>query len=234
MNVEKEEILNFETHAHEWWNTRGPYKLLHKLNPLRLKFITDRVNISGLSILDVGCGGGLLSEELAKKGAIVTSIDASEKTISIAKDHAKESNLKIDYQCTTLDKYIQKSRKKFDCVVCFELIEHVPDPKKLLEDMNSISKKNSKIFLSTINRNIQSFLFAKVLAEYFLKIIPRGTHKYNKFVKPSEISRTLEELDYVVKEIIGMILNPLTFKFELSSFTNVNYFLYAEKNKKQN
>lgn len=232
MNVDKEEILNFEAHAHEWWNVKGPYKILHKLNPLRLKFIADRVDIKGSTILDIGCGGGLLSEELAKEGGIVTSIDASEKTISVAKNHAKESKLNIDYQCTTLEEYTKKVKKKFDFIICFELIEHVPNPKELLTNINSASKKNSKIFLSTINRNIQSFFLAKIMAEYILKIIPKGTHKYEKFIKPSELTEILEDLDYDVKEIIGMILNPLTFNFELSSFTNVNYFLYAEKNKK--
>ena len=232
MNVDKEEILNFEAHAHEWWNVKGPYKILHKLNPLRLKFIADRVDIKGSTILDIGCGGGLLSEELAKEGGIVTSIDASEKTILVAKNHAKESKLNIDYQCTTLEEYTKKVKKKFDFIICFELIEHVPDPKELLTNINSASKKNSKVFLSTINRNIQSFFLAKIMAEYFLKVIPKGTHKYEKFIKPSELTKILEDLDYDVKEIIGMILNPLTFNFELSSFTNVNYFLYAEKNKK--
>ena len=210
MNVDKEEILNFEAHAHEWWNVKGPYKILHKLNPLRL---------------NIGCGWGLLSEELAKEGGIVTSIDASEKTISVAKNHAKESKLNIDYQCTTLEEYTKKVKKKFDFIICFELIEHVPNPKELLTNINSASKKNSKIFLSTINRNIQSFFLAKIMAEYILKIIPKGTHKYEKFIKPSELTEILEDLDYDVKEIIGMILNPLTFNFELSSFTNVNYFL---------
>ena len=224
--------MNFETHAHEWWNVKGPYKILHKLNPLRLKFIADRVDIKGSTILDIGCGGGLLSEELAKEGGIVTSIDASEKTILVAKNHAKESKLNIDYQCTTLEEYTKKVKKKFDFIICFELIEHVPDPKELLTNINSASKKNSKVFLSTINRNIQSFFLAKIMAEYFLKVIPKGTHKYEKFIKPSELTKILEDLDYDVKEIIGMILNPLTFNFELSSFTNVNYFLYEEKNKK--
>ncbi len=144
----------------------------------------------------------------------------------------KESKLNIDYQCTTLEEYTKKVKKKFDFIICFELIEHVPNPKELLTNINSASKKNSKIFLSTINRNIQSFFLAKIMAEYILKIIPKGTHKYEKFIKPSELTEILEDLDYDVKEIIGMILNPLTFNFELSSFTNVNYFLYAEKNKK--
>jgi len=232
MNLDKEEISNFDGHAHEWWNSRGPYKLLHKLNPLRLQFITDRINLTGLSVLDIGCGGGLLAEEMSKKGANVTGIDASVKTISVAKKHAKESKLKIDYQCMTIDQYLKKSNKKFDCIICFELIEHVPDPKKLLKDINSVSKKDSSLFLSTINRNLQSFIFAKIFAEYFLKIIPIGTHKYEKFVKPSELSDNLDILKYKVKEVVGLCFNPLIFNFEFSSITNVNYFLYAKKNKK--
>ncbi len=232
MNVDKKEIENFDNHAHEWWNSRGPYKMLHKLNPHRLKFITDRIELDGLSVLDIGCGGGLLSEEMTKKGAKVTGIDASRKTISVAKKHAEESKLKIDYQCTTLDQYIKKSKKRFDCIICFELIEHVPSPKKLLEEINTLSKNNSSLFLSTINRNLQSFVFAKILAEYFLKIIPIGTHKYEKFVKPSELSDNLDILKYSVEEIVGLIFNPLILDFEFSSSTNINYFLYAKKNKK--
>ena len=143
MNLDKEEILNFESHAHESWNDRGPYKILHKLNPLRLKFITDRITLDGITVLDIGCGGGLLAEEMAKKGASVTGIDASKKTISVAKKHAQESKLKIDYQCITLNEYIEKTRKKFDCVICYELIEHVPDPQKLLEDINIISMRGN-------------------------------------------------------------------------------------------
>lgn len=232
MNLDKEEILNFETHAHEWWNNRGPYKILHKLNPLRLKFITDRIKLDGITVLDIGCGGGLLAEEMAKKGASVTGIDASKKTISVAKKHAQESKLKIDYQCITLNEYIKKTRKKFDCVICYELIEHVPDPKKLIEDINKVSKQNTKLFLSTINRNLHSFIFAKILAEYFLKIVPKGTHEYQKFIKPSEMSNVLELYNYKVQEVTGMVLNPITFNFQLSSFSKINYFLYATKLRK--
>ena len=232
MNLDEKEMLNFDNYAHEWWNKRGPYKLLHKLNPLRLKYIEDRVDIDDLTILDIGCGGGILSEALSKKGAKVTSIDASDKTIKIAKKHAVENNLKIDYKCCTLDEYIKNSKKTFDCIVCFELIEHVPDPKKLLEDINRVSKPSTKLFLSTINRNLHSFIFAKILAEYFLKIVPKGTHEYQKFIKPSEVSNVLELYNYKVQEITGMVLNPITFNFQLSSFSKINYFLYATKLKK--
>ncbi len=230
-NVDKNEIDNFDQHASEWWNPRGPYKMLHKLNPLRLKYIGDKIDISGKTVLDIGCGGGILSEELSKKGATVYSIDASEKTIRIAKDHAKESNLEINYQCCTLDQFIKKNKIKFDCIICFELIEHVPDPQQLLSDISKIAKKDSDLFLSTINRNIESFLLAKVVAEYILRIVPKGTHEYDKFLKPSEVSSILTGLNFKIDEIKGMILNIFTNDFELSKFTNINYFVHAKKNK---
>tara|TARA_B100000029_G_scaffold478479_1_gene524620 strand:+ start:11074 stop:11763 length:690 start_codon:yes stop_codon:yes gene_type:complete len=228
MNIDKKEIENFDNNAFEWWNKKGPYRVLHKLNPLRVKYISDRCSIKGSKILDIGCGGGLLAEELAKKGAIVTAIDASKKTIDIAKKHAKENNLKINYKCASVDDLQEK--QKYDCIVCFELIEHVPNPEKLLKKIIILSKKNSNIFLSTINRNIKSFIVSKVIAEYMLNIIPKGTHQYKKFLKPSEIHNMLDQFNCEVKEINGMIFDPLILDFRISSFTGINYFIHAKNN----
>ncbi len=229
MNLDEKEILNFDNYAHEWWNKRGPYKLIHNLTPLRMEYITNQISLEGMDILDIGCGGGILAEELTKRGANVTGIDASEKTIKIAKKHSLENKLNIDYKCVTLEKHLEKSKKKYDCIVCFELIEHVPDQLKLINDISKVSKKGTKLFVSTINRNILSFVFAKVIAEYFLKIVPQGTHQYQKFIKPSEINRLLEKSEYKTVDIKGVKLNPIDFTFSFSSLKKINYFITAIK-----
>ncbi|MBT3548503.1 MAG: bifunctional 2-polyprenyl-6-hydroxyphenol methylase/3-demethylubiquinol 3-O-methyltransferase UbiG [Gammaproteobacteria bacterium] len=229
MNIDKKEIDNFDIYAHEWWNKRGPYKLIHNLTPIRVDYIQNTINIKGLRILDIGCGGGLLAEELSKKGAKITGLDASEKTINIAKQHAKESNLNIEYICSTLESYIEKNKKKFDVVICFELIEHVPDQEKLIHSISEVTKKNSTLFFSTINRNIVSFAFAKVIAEYFLKIVPQGTHQYEKFIKPSELALLLELAGFKIDDVSGVKLNPIDHTFSLSSMTKINYFMTSTK-----
>ena len=229
MNLDKKEISNFDEHAHEWWNKRGPYKLIHNLTPLRMEYITNQITLEDMEILDIGCGGGILSEELSKKGANVTGIDASKKTIEIAKQHSQENDLKINYECSTLEDHLKKSKKKYDSIICFELIEHVPDQLKLINDISKVSKKGSKLFLSTINRNIVSFLFAKVIAEYVLKIVPQGTHQYEKFIKPSELNKILEKSNYKTIDIKGVKLNPIDFTFSFSSITKINYFMTSTK-----
>ena len=229
MNLDKKEIDNFDIYAHEWWNKRGPYKLIHNLTPLRVEYIQNSINVKGLNILDIGCGGGLLAEELTKKGANVTGLDASKKTINIAKQHAKESNLNINYVCSTLESFIEEDKNKYDCIICFELIEHIPDQKKLVLDISKVSKKKSKLFMSTINRNIVSFAFAKVIAEYVLKIVPRGTHQYGKFIKPSELARLVELAEFKVEDISGVKLNPIDYTFSLSRMTKINYFITTIK-----
>lgn len=229
MNLDKKEISNFDEHAHEWWNKRGPYKLIHNLTPLRMEYITNQITLEDMEILDIGCGGGILAEELSKKGANVTGIDASKKTIEIAKQHSQENNLKINYECSTLEDHLKKSKKKYDSIICFELIEHVPDQLKLINDISKVSKKGSKLFLSTINRNIVSFLFAKVIAEYVLKIVPQGTHQYEKFIKPSELNKILEKSNYKTIDIKGVKLNPIDFTFSFSSITKINYFMTSTK-----
>ncbi len=229
MNLDKKEIDNFDIYAHEWWNKRGPYKLIHNLTPLRVEYIQNSINVKGLNISDIGCGGGLLAEELTKKGANVTGLDASKKTINIAKQHAKESNLNINYVCSTLESFIEEDKNKYDCIICFELIEHIPDQKKLVLDISKVSKKKSKLFMSTINRNIVSFAFAKVIAEYVLKIVPRGTHQYGKFIKPSELAKLVELAEFKVEDISGVKLNPIDYTFSLSRMTKINYFMTSTK-----
>ena len=221
MNIDKSEIENFDNYAHEWWNKRGPYKFIHLLTPLRLKYISNNLKLKGLKVLDLGCGGGLLCEAMTDSGADVVGIDASLKTIEIAKKHANEKNLKIDYLHTDIESFNYK--EKFDAVICFELIEHVPDPNELIRQISKHIKPNGKLFLSTINRNLFSFMFAKLVAEYLLNIIPRGTHTYEKFIKPSELSACCRSVGLRSLDIKGLNYNPLTRNARLSKFPFINY-----------
>lgn len=228
--MDKEE-LNQESHfdefAYDWWNKSGHYKLLHRLNPIRLQYILSRCNLNNKKVLDIGCGGGILSEELCKQGAKVTGIDSSSKSISIARQHAKQNNYDI--------KYINKSIFEitdlgiYDFVICFEMIEHINEPNDLIKKIKEHSSKKSGLFLSTINRNLKSFMLAKIMAEYVLDYVPKGTHQYAKFITPYELTMMIENNHYKLNDISGLIFNPLDESFHLSNNTDINYFLYAEK-----
>jgi 2-polyprenyl-6-hydroxyphenyl methylase/3-demethylubiquinone-9 3-methyltransferase len=223
--------LNQESHfdefAYDWWNKSGHYKLLHRLNPIRLQYILSRCNLNNKKVLDIGCGGGILSEELCKQGAKVTGIDSSSKSISIAKQHAEQNNYDI--------KYINKSIFEitdlgiYDFIICFEMIEHINEPNDLIKKIKELSSKKSGLFLSTINRNLKSFMLAKIMAEYVLNYVPKGTHQYAKFITPYELTIMIENNHYKLNDISGLIFNPLDESFHLSNNTDINYFLYAEK-----
>tara|TARA_B100000212_G_C27219002_1_gene466397 strand:- start:50 stop:742 length:693 start_codon:yes stop_codon:yes gene_type:complete len=229
MSANKIEIENFDNHAYEWWNKRGPYKLLHNLTPIRLKYIQDQIDVSNKKILDIGCGGGLLSEALHDAGAIVCGVDASKKTIQVAKNHAKERDLNITYVCKSITDFAKSNGQKFDYIVCFEMIEHVDDQSQLINDIKSLMNKKSKVFFSTINRNLISFIFAKVIAEYVLNMVPKNTHTYDKFIRPSELNRILEKSNFKTEDITGINFNPINQSFTLSDFNKINYFLTASK-----
>ena len=224
---ESNQESHFDEFAYDWWNKTGHYKLLHRLNPVRLEYILSKCNINGKRILDIGCGGGILSEQLHKQGAKVTGIDSSSKSITIARQHAEEQNYNI--------KYINKSifdvtdLDSFDFIVCFEMIEHIDKPDELIKKISEISTKKSGLFLSTINRNLKSFVLAKIMAEYILNYVPRGTHQYAKFITPYELTKMLESNNYNSNDISGLNFNPIDESFILSNNTDVNYFLYAEK-----
>ena len=224
---ESNQESHFDEFAYDWWNKSGNYKLLHLLNPIRLEYILSKCNINDKKVLDIGCGGGILSEQLHKHGAIVTGIDSSSKSITIAKQHAEEQNYNI--------KYINKSifdvtdLDNFDFIVCFEMIEHIERPNELIKKINELSSKKSGLFLSTINRNIKSFVLAKIMAEYVLNYVPRGTHQYAKFITPYELTKVLENNNYNLSDISGLSFNPIDESFILSNDTDINYFLYAEK-----
>jgi 2-polyprenyl-6-hydroxyphenyl methylase/3-demethylubiquinone-9 3-methyltransferase len=223
--------LNQESHfdefAYDWWNKSGHYKLLHRLNPIRLQYILSKCNLNKKKVLDIGCGGGILSEELCKQGAEVTGIDSSSKSISIAKQHAEQNNYDIKYinksifEITDLDIY--------DFIICFEMIEHINKPNDLIKKIKKHSSKSSGLFLSTINRNLKSFMLAKIMAEYVLNYVPKGTHQYAKFITPYELTKMLENNNYKLNDISGLNFNPLDESFYLSNNTDINYFLYAEK-----
>ena len=225
MNNNQEDL--FDQYAYDWWNKTGYYKLLHKLNPIRLKYIQSKYNIKGKKILDIGCGGGILTEELYKKGALVTGIDSSHKSINIAKKHAKEQGFKINYLNESVFNITFK--KEFDCIICFEMIEHINSPNDLLKKIFEVSKDNSSLFLSTINRNLKSFVFAKLFAEYILNYVPKGTHQYSKFITPYELTQKIEENGYKLKGLDGLKFNPIDESFSLSDNVDINYFLYAER-----
>ena len=225
MNNNQEDL--FDQYAYDWWNKTGYYKLLHKLNPIRLKYIQSKYNIKGKKILDIGCGGGILTEELYKKGALVTGIDSSHKSINIAKKHAKEQGFKINYLNESV--FNTTFKKEFDCIICFEMIEHINSPNDLLKKIFEVSKDNSSLFLSTINRNLKSFIFAKLFAEYILNYVPKGTHQYSKFITPYELTQKIEENEYKLESIDGLKFNPINESFSLSNDVDINYFLYAER-----
>ena len=218
---------HFDDFAYDWWNKTGNYRLLHKLNPIRLEYITSRFNVKNKKILDIGCGGGILTEQLNKMGANVTGIDSSEKSIKIASQHANEQMLDIKYINASILE--ESDLGNYDCIVCFEMIEHVSDPNKLLKKIGELSSDHCHLFMSTINRNLKSFMLAKILAEYVLNIVPKGTHQYSKFVTPYELDKLLEKNQYRLNDLSGVAFNPLNESFNLSKDTDINYFLHAER-----
>ena len=223
--IDPEEIEKFEQHADSWWDLEGPLKTLHDINPTRLDFISNQVAIADKLVLDVGCGGGVLSEGLARLGAEVIGLDASKQAISVAKKHARSSNLKIKYVCEPLEAY---EGGPFDVVTCLEMLEHVTDPKEVILHCKRLSKPGGLVFLSTINRTPKAYLTAIIGAEYVLGLLPRQTHDYNKFIKPSELANMLRSEGLEPLSIVGMDYHPFTRKATISKSLSVNYMLVCE------
>ena len=229
MNIDQQEVQKFADLAEKWWDKSGDFKPLHIINPLRAKYISSKIELDGKTLLDVGCGGGILAEALHDKGAIVTGIDAAGPGIEIAKHHAKKNNKSIDYQESTAEDLIQKSSAKYDVVTCLEVLEHVPDPKLLVKTCIDLLKPNGDLFLSTINKNPRSWITAIVGAEYIFNILPKGTHEFNKFIKPSSLGSYIREGSAELIETKGMFYNPITHKANLNNDLGVNYLMYAKK-----
>ena len=231
-NVDPGEVAKFDDLARTWWDAEGDFKPLHRINPLRLDFIRARTTINGKRVLDVGCGGGILSESLANHGAQVTGIDMAEKPLQVARLHQFESNLEIDYQLTSIealsDALDEEQAGTFDVITCMEMLEHVPNPQSVINACRRLLKTDGELFLSTINRNPKAYALAVIGAEYILKLLPRGTHDYDKFIKPSELARWLREAGFDVQDIAGLSYNPLTETYALTQDTAVNYLVHAK------
>ena len=228
MNIDQAEKDKFNKIAEEWWDPSGKFAPLHKINPLRSNYINDKKNVNNLEVLDVACGGGLLTEALYDFGAQVTGVDISEVAIKTAKLHASKNNKDISYILGEAESLLL-DKKAFDVVSCLEAIEHVPDPELLVKTCSDLCKPGGEVFFSTINRNPKSFLFAIIGAEYILNLLPKGTHDFNKFIKPSELHGFMTRSGLEVKEIIGMSYNPLSGNYWLGDDVTVNYLVHAHK-----
>ncbi|WP_019939496.1 bifunctional 2-polyprenyl-6-hydroxyphenol methylase/3-demethylubiquinol 3-O-methyltransferase UbiG [Bordetella sp. FB-8] len=230
VNADQAELDKFSALASRWWDPESEFKPLHAINPLRLDWIRERLgSLAGRRILDVGCGGGILSESMARAGAEVTGIDLAERSLKIAKLHGLESGIKVDYRNVPVEQLAAEQPASFDVITCMEMLEHVPDPGSIVHACAQLAKPGGWVFFSTLNRNPKSFLFAIVGAEYLLKLLPRGTHSYASFIKPSELAAYTRKADLTTVELKGMEYNPLTQVYTLSGNTSVNYLVATRK-----
>jgi 2-polyprenyl-6-hydroxyphenyl methylase/3-demethylubiquinone-9 3-methyltransferase len=228
-NVDHQEIDKFSELAHRWWDPESEFKPLHDINPLRLGWIGRHGGLQGKKVVDVGCGGGILSESMAELGAQVTGIDLSEKALKVARLHLFESGLKIDYRLTAAEDLAQEMPALFDVVTCLEMLEHVPDPASVIQACADLAKPGGWLFFSTLNRNPKSYLFAVLGAEYILNLLPRGTHEYAKFLRPSELAAFCRKAGLELQDIVGMTYNPFTKTYRLEADTDVNYLVACRK-----
>ena len=229
-NVDPAEIAKFEALASRWWDRDGEFKPLHEINPLRLNFIDERVGLAGKKVLDVGCGGGILSESMALRGADVTGIDMGEAPLSVARLHSLENEVEVNYRKIPVEELAEEMPGQFDTVTCLEMLEHVPDPESIVRACNKLLKPGGQIFFATINRNPKSWLFAIFGAEYVLKMLPKGTHEHSKFIKPHELCQWMRKMDLNVHDMTGMVFNPITGVYKLNkNDTDVNYLIYGTK-----
>ena len=229
INADPAELQKFSELAHRWWDPASEFKPLHDINPLRLGWINGKADLLDKTVLDVGCGGGILAESLASAGARVTGIDLSEKALSVARLHLFESGLSVDYRLISAEDLAEEMPAHFDVVTCMEMLEHVPDPASTIAACARLVKPGGHVFFSTLNRNLKAYVQAIIGAEYVLNMLPRGTHEYAKFIKPSELSRHCRNAGLDTHELIGLSYNPLSRLYSLGRDTDVNYLLHTRR-----
>lgn len=229
LNVDSAEIEKFASLAHRWWDKNSEFKPLHEINPLRLKFIDDLAKLQGKAVIDVGCGGGILSESMALKGAQVTGLDLGEKALKVAQLHALETGVNVNYQCVAVEAWAHQHPQQYDVVTCMEMLEHVPDPASVVAACAQLVKPGGYVFFSTINRNIKAYLHAVIGAEYLLNMLPKGTHDYAKFIKPSELATWCRGNDLETKKLKGMGYHPIKKTYYLQDDISVNYLVCTQK-----
>jgi len=228
-NLDKDERDKFDAIASGWWDPEGPFRPLHELNPARLKFIADRAELAGVSVLDVGCGGGILAESMALKGGQVTGIDVAPRVLSTAKLHLHESGLEVNYREMMVEDLAEESPEAFDVVTCMEMLEHVPDPASIIQSIEKLLKPGGHGFFSTLNRTPLAFALGIVGAEHIARLLPRGTHRYDRFIKPSELSGWLRAAGLQLRDVVGLHYNPITRSVMLGGNVKVNYLVHASK-----
>ena len=229
MNADPLELQKFSELAHRWWDPSSEFRPLHEINPLRLEWINARVPLAGKRVIDIGCGGGILAESMAKKGANVTGIDLSEKALKVADLHSLESGVQVRYQLIAAEAMAEQEAGQYDVVTCMEMLEHVPDPAAIVRACAALVKPGGQLFFSTLNRNPKAYLFAVLGAEYLLRLLPRGTHDYAKFITPAELSQYARNAGLEVNGMKGMGYNPLTKVYSLNQDTSVNYLVACSK-----
>lgn len=228
-NKDQAEIDKFSDLASRWWDKTSEFKPLHAINPLRLNWIKKHIDLNGKSVVDIGCGGGILAESLAQSGANTTGIDLSDKALKVADLHGLESGISVKYQLISAEELAENAPKSFDVVTCMEMLEHVPDPLSVVKACSKLAKPGGVLFFSTLNRNPKAYLLAVLGAEYVLNLLPKGTHDFKKFIKPSELAGFLREAGLEMVDIAGMSFNPLTDTYSIGKDTDVNYLIAARK-----
>lgn len=228
-NVDNAEVDKFDAMAARWWDPEGELHPLHVINPVRLRFIQQYADIVGKKVLDIGCGGGILSESMARAGASVTAIDMAQSALTVARLHAVETGMEIDYQFTSAEQYASSHAGEYDAVTCLELLEHVPDPVSLLESAARLTRPGGRVFVSTINRNLKAYMLAVLGAEYVMQLLPKGTHRYDRFIRPSELAQWARKAGLQLVKEVGLHYNPLFRSAYLTDSVDVNYLMCFEK-----